>query len=65
MPESCISCGVLIAPPQRMTSPARAWCERRPRAYSTPTALPPSKMMRVASAIVSTFRLGRPSTGCR
>src|SRR5215471_16044982 len=38
-PGSWSSCGVLIAPPQTMTSPARTCCAcPAPRVYSTPTA---------------------------
>ena len=36
MPESIRICGLLIAPPQRMTSPARASCDRPMWTKATP-----------------------------
>src|SRR2546426_564307 len=43
MPASCRSCGELIEPPHRMTSPASATCAvppAGPTRYSTPVAAP-------------------------
>ena len=46
-PDSCSSCGELIAPPHRMTSPASTRSMRRaPRVYSTPVARVPSNRTR-------------------
>ena len=65
-PESWSSCGLAIAPPQRMTSPASTRApnagargsRRRPRGC-------PRTGRRRRSASVSTVRLGRLLTGCR
>ncbi len=66
-PESCSSCGVLIAPPHSTTSPAiaRFGEEPRPCVYSTPIALVPSNSTFVTNARVWMSRLGRELTGCR
>ena len=65
-PESCSSCGELMAPPHRITSAAfTVWRPRPRRAYSTPTARLPSNTIFVVNAHVSTVRFGRPITGCR
>jgi hypothetical protein len=45
-PESCSSCGELIAPPQRITSPARTRSAAAAARYSTPTARVPSNRTR-------------------
>ena len=66
MPDSMSSCGVLNTPPASNTSRAlTAWWTRPSLAYSTPTARDPSRTTRVASAFVSTVRLGRAIAGRR
>ena len=65
-PDSCSSCGVLIAPPHRTTSPASTRRTGLPQCeYSTPTARVPSNATFVTRAPVRTSRLGRDITGCR
>ena len=65
-PESIRSCGELMTPEARITSlSARAATVSAPFRYSTPTARLPSKRMRVASALTTTFRLGRRNAGRR
>ena len=66
-PESCSSCGELIAPPHRMTS-AASTCSppRRPSLeYSTPVALVPENSTLLTIAPVRTVRFGLCMTGCR
>src|SRR3984893_9750437 len=65
-PDSINSCGVLIAPAQRMTSRAARTVWLDPRWwYSMPTARLCSITIRSASAFTSTRRFCRPNAGCR
>ena len=65
-PESWSNCGELMAPPDKMISPARTRrAGPRPRVNSTPTARFPAKRIFVTKARDTTLRLARPSTGCR
>ena len=64
-PDSWSSCGVLMAPPHRISSADRTRLVLPSCLNSTPTASVPSKMILVAYARVATVRFGRPITGCR
>ena len=64
-PESCSSCGVLKAPPQRITLSAVTRRFLPFHSYSTPTAFVPSKSTLVVKARVRTSRLSRSLTGYR
>ena len=64
-PESCSSCGELIAPPHRMISLARTRWTARFLTNSTPTARPFRKMIFVTNTRQATVRLLRHMTGCR
>ena len=57
-PESCSSCGLLIAPPHSTTWPALTRLAQPNRRYSTPTARLPSKTTRSTNALVITSRFG-------
>jgi hypothetical protein len=66
MPDSISSCGLLTAPPDKMTSaPACSLATSPCRRYVTPVAWPPSTMTLVTRASVSTVRFGRDMAGCR
>ena len=64
-PDSCSSCGELIAPPDKMSSADRTRLTLPSCRNSTPTARVPSKMIFVTKARVATVRLGRLITGYR
>ena len=59
-PESWSSCGELIAPPQRITSPASTRSGRHASATSTPTARVPSKSTRVDERAASHLEVRAP-----
>ena len=66
-PEICNSCGVLIEPPERITSRRARRVTGVPPSgrYSMPTARRPSKTMRSARARWMSFTLGRFRAGRR
>ena len=65
-PESWSSCGVLIAPPQRITSPAStAWWRRGPLVVDADRALALEPDSRSRRRSVRTVRFFRLRTGCR